>query len=191
MIRPLFVEEGKTAIAALVVFGIGAVGSSTIVGFTASTIGGSLLTVSVGMAAGAVGAAAVILAAADLGILGMRTPTLRRQTQPAWWRVYGPLRASLFWGLDLGLGVTTIRITSLFWIALFAVGLLGDPRTGGALFSLYGLGLMANLSLGTLLIGRNSQAPNVVVLRAAMKIKTALAVLSLLLGGLLLAMSIA
>lgn len=190
MIRPLFVEEGKKAIAAVGLFAVGALGSSATVGLTVSALGTRLPTVSVGVAAAVVAATAVILAATDLGFLGMQTPTLRRQTEPVWWRTYGPLRASLFWGVDLGLGVTTIRITSLFWTTLVAIALLGDPSTGGSLFSLYGFGLVTNLALGTFVIGHNSRAANIVVLRSAAKIKVALAILSLLLGGLLVTMNV-
>lgn len=51
-----------------------------------------------------------------------RTPFSRfgvsRQTCPAWRNPTHPARSSFAWGIDLGLGVTTFRVTSAYWVAL-------------------------------------------------------------------------
>ena len=93
---------------------------------------------------------ALILAAADLGLLRLRTPSVGRQTQRLWWyRLRKPV-AAFAWGFDLGLVVTSIRVSSLGWVALAAAFLAGSGWWGAVVMAPYGVGLVTNLVAATL-----------------------------------------
>jgi hypothetical protein len=66
------------------------------------------------------------LAACDLRLGPLSTPMINRQTRPQWRLRFGLTRATLFWGLDIGTTVSTIKATSLYWLSL--VLLLGQPQ---------------------------------------------------------------
>ena len=89
------------------------------------------------------GAMAVFLAI-DLGTFGLRTPMWRRQTPRHWYPRFGADAAGLFWGLDAGLVVTTIRVTSLSWAGLSIVLLGLAPWWSGLA---YGLGFVLPLAI--------------------------------------------
>jgi hypothetical protein len=156
--------------------------------FTAAAVAGGSL---VGAVAGLVGVALprlstrdalLAVAAVGLGVALLdgqgRTPTLRRQTRPHWWRIYGPYRAALMWGFDLGLGFTTIRVASLYWAVLVAVVLLASPATGALVFAAYGLAIGADLAFGLLFLDRPSRGlrANIRALELSARMKTALLV---------------
>jgi hypothetical protein len=111
-----------TWIRVIVLYALGAVAGAVLMGTTVGFLG-SLLEVGQRRSFALMGIAiiGIILALSDFGIGGMRTPTLRRQTCPAWRRAFGHARAALLWGFDLGLGFTTIRIASLYWVMLLVV----------------------------------------------------------------------
>src|SRR6516225_7070849 len=67
-------------------------------------------------------------ALADAGVRGATPPSIPRQTCSLWFRRFGPLRAWFFWGLDLGLGVTTYRATSLYWAAMLTAILVAPAQ---------------------------------------------------------------
>jgi hypothetical protein len=85
----------------------------------------------------------------DLGMSGTSVPGRKRQTNKRWRDRYGERGSAALWGLHLGLGVLTIRTTSLFWIALIAVASSGSLAVG-LTFAAYGLGLGLNLVVGGL-----------------------------------------
>jgi hypothetical protein len=68
-----------------------------------------------------------IILALDLGVAGLRVPTLRRQTPKRYMDMYRPNTASLLWGLDTGLVLTTIRISGLSWAAILVTFVGGAP----------------------------------------------------------------
>lgn len=115
-------------------------------GFTATSVGtfalasalgaGLLVTELPGVAIGIIAALAVAaLVAADLGLFGWHTPTWRRQT-PKWFMYrFGTRTSALLWGLDAGLVVTTIRVTSLSWAALVVTFLGLVPWWVGAVYA--------------------------------------------------------
>ena len=110
---------------------------------TAYIVASSLAGASVGMALGLVGlplahvipspARIAILAVAtllglvaDLGIGGLRLPTVHRQVNEEWMLRYrGPVYGTAF-GFQLGLGVVTIVTTSAIYATLLAELLVGD-----------------------------------------------------------------
>jgi len=112
------------------------------------------------------------LALADAGVRGATPPSIPRQTCSLWFRRFGPLRAWFFWGLDLGLGVTTYRATSLYWAAMLTAILVAPAQLALLISLAYGAGLMSNLVLGSMALrwtGLFGQAgkPSVLFLRPA------------------------
>jgi|SRR5919109_985983 hypothetical protein len=88
-----------------------------------------------------VGLAGCLLLLADLGFLGLRTPTLRRQTCSTWYRERGAGFAWPMWGFDLGLGFSTIRLSSLYWLMALFVAAFVSPVLAPLVLAFYGLGL--------------------------------------------------
>lgn len=129
------------------------------------------------------------LACCDFGIGGARTLTLRRQTCPVWWRTLGRHWAVFLWGLDLGLGFTTIRVASLYWIVFLMVILFASPLLGAAILGGYGFGLILNLGVGVFLpVPKevNLDSINMRALQCGYPLKIGLAVVLLLWSTLLL-----
>lgn len=150
MIRPLLVERGgKAATVAVAAFGIAAVGSAALVGAVVSLAGSfSIGTVSVPVELGLLGVSGGLLALADTQVMGLRTFSFKRQTNPRWWASYGPTRASFLWGLDLGAGFTTIRVASLYWLVWIGLFVIASPAFGSIALAFYGLGLTTGLVFG-------------------------------------------
>lgn len=94
----------------------------------------------------AVVVSAALLGLGDLGLRPLRTPSIRRQTAPIWLRKYGERRAFLFWGLDLGLGFTTIRVASLYWLLLVMAALVVPITLAPLVTGLYGVALAASMA---------------------------------------------
>jgi hypothetical protein len=85
-----------------------------------------------------VGVAGCVLLLVDLRF---RTPTLRRQTCSTWYRERGPGFAWPLWGFDLGLGFSTIRLSSLYWLMALFVAAFVSPVLAPLVLVFYGLGL--------------------------------------------------
>ncbi len=83
------------------------------------------------------------------------------------------------WGVDLGLGFTTIRVASLYWIVVLVVGSLTTPPTGAAILGAYGLALVINLVAGAFLLRRCGVHANICALRLFFPLKISLAVVLL------------
>jgi len=124
----------------------------------------------------------ILLALSDFEIAGMHTPTLRRQTCSAWRRDLGPSLSALLWGFDLGLGFSTIRVASLYWVLLLVIFVLGSPAIGAAILVGYGLAIPLNLGIGIVLLERldRSVMPFVYALRLLQPIKMILGITLLL-----------
>jgi hypothetical protein len=95
----------------------------------------------------------LLLAAMDFGIVRPHhPPSFARQTNPIWWRRYGWRRAMAMWGFDLGLGITTIRTTSMFWGAALLAGLGGPGAAAIYPMMAYACGLTAGVAGAALLL---------------------------------------
>lgn len=115
----------------------------------------------------AVGAAGGVLLLADLR---MRTPTLRRQTCSTWYRERGAGTAWALWGFDLGLGFSTIRLSSLYWLMVLFVAAFVSPVFAPLVFAFYGLGLgvaLAGAVVTQSRIASSATSPGLGLLRAA------------------------
>ncbi len=86
-----------------------------------------------------------IMVALGLADVAGRTPSLRRQTPQSLVRALPPFSLGLAWGFDIGLSVTTIRVTSILW-GVLAYGVLLHPKALPILMAVYiGVGLMSYL----------------------------------------------
>jgi hypothetical protein len=121
----------------------------------------------------AVGAAGCLLLLADLR---MRTPTLRRQTCSTWYRERGAGTAWTLWGFDLGLGFSTIRLSSLYWLMVLFVVAFVPPVFAPLVLAFYGLGLGVALAGAVVAQTRSASSatsPGLGLLRAAGRVRLA------------------
>lgn len=132
--------------------GRGSVWGVTVACFAlASTIAGAAL----GLVLGAVGDLALggisgetriaILAIAiaaglalDLGLGGLRLPTIRRQVNENWLTAYRGWVYGAGFGFQLGLGAVTIVTTSAVYLTLLAALLTADPAAGALIGGAFG-----------------------------------------------------
>jgi Cytochrome C biogenesis protein transmembrane region len=77
--------------------------------------------------------------ALDLGVLGLRLPTVHRQVDEAWRTRYRGWVWGLGYGVELGVGVVTIVTTSTVYAAWAAAALSGGPIAGAAIGAAFGL----------------------------------------------------
>jgi hypothetical protein len=113
--------------------GSAAAGTRFLLGLTAGSLGGSAVLASAGVVAGLslahVGLTfgfrrgALVALAAALGIADManRTPQIWRQVPQRLVRELPPGVLGAVWGFDLGLVVTTKKVTSLWWLAIIGL----------------------------------------------------------------------
>ena len=163
----------------------GSVGTVTVFALTAmvgAAITGSLIGLLGGAAqalagertlAVAVGAAGCLLLLADLR---MRTPTLRRQTCSTWYRERGAGTAWTLWGFDLGLGFSTIRLSSLYWLMVLFVVAFVPPVFAPLVLAFYGLGLGVALAGAVVAQTRSASSatsPGLGLLHAAGRVRLA------------------
>jgi hypothetical protein len=110
---------------------VGAASTGALIGLLGALVGGRMPVIAVG----AVGCGLLL---ADLVF---RTPTLRRQTCATWYRERGARSVWAFWGFDLGLGFSTIRLSSLYWLMVVVVAAFVSPWLAPLVLAFYGLGL--------------------------------------------------
>ena len=132
-------RELRGSVRSVAVFGLGAVAGAATTGALVGFLGAGFQSIAgEGVRAVAVGVGGLLLLLVDLGL---RTPTLRRQTCSAWYRERGPGFAWPLWGFDLGLGFSTIRLSSLYWLMVLFVGAFVSPVRAPLVLAFYGLGL--------------------------------------------------
>jgi cytochrome c biogenesis protein CcdA len=171
-------REVRGAVGSVTVFGLGAVAGALITGSLVGLLGGAAQAlVGEHVLAVAVGAAGCVLLLADLGFLGLRTPTLRRQTSSAWYRERGARTAWGLWGLDLGLGFSTIRLSSLYWLMVLFVVAFVPPVLAPLVLAFYGLGLGAAFAAAVVAqaqtVSPGASPPGLGLLRAARPVRLA------------------
>jgi hypothetical protein len=143
------------------VFGLGAVVGALATGALVGLLGAGVQSlVGERELAIAVGAAGFVLLLADLGLLGLRTPTLSRQTSSTWYRELGPRTAWTLWGIDLGLGFSTIRLSSLYWLMVLFVAAFVSPPLAPLAFAFYGLGLFVAVAGTVIVKARTDSSPH-------------------------------
>lgn len=84
------------------------------------------------------GAALLIAVALDLGLGGLRIPTLDRQVDDRWLYEYRGWVTGAGFGFQLGLGVVTVVTTALTYVTFIAAALSGSAAIGALIGGLYG-----------------------------------------------------
>ncbi|SRR6266567_1604398 len=75
----------------------------------------------------------------DIGVLGLKLPTVRRQVNDAWLHVFRRWVYAVGFGAQLGLGVITIVTTSAVYVVLLAEFLSGSVSAGATIGFVFGL----------------------------------------------------
>jgi hypothetical protein len=147
MINPLVKGSGDAAVRAVGLFGLGALLGSILIGASFSAAG-LLVRPVMGQRLWwlAIAGMAAALAIADFRIAGLRPPGLRRQTCSWWWKTKGPTLAWFAWGVDLGLAVATVRVTSIYWLVAAMVMVLVPFAAGPVILSGYAAGLTLGIA---------------------------------------------
>ena len=95
------------------------------------------------LSAGATAAIVVVLCALglafDLGLGGLRLPTVRRQVDKDWLDRYRGWVVGVGFGFQLGLGVVTIVTTSAVYLTFALALLTGSPLAGAVVGATFGL----------------------------------------------------
>jgi hypothetical protein len=128
-------RELRGSVGSVSLFALGAIGGAAttgaLIGLLGAFVGGRIPLIAVG----AVGCALLLVD------LLLRTPTLRRQTCSTWYRDRGARSVWALWGYDLGLGFSTIRLSSLYWLMVLVVAAFVSPWFAPLVLAFYGLGL--------------------------------------------------
>jgi hypothetical protein len=116
---------------------LGGLAMGTVVGAVGAALG--VTRWSVGARLSIVAVALVVGLAFDLGIGGLRLPTVHRQVDEEWRTRYRGWVWGLAFGLQLGVGVVTIVTTSTVFVTWLAAGLSGAAFGGAAVGATFGL----------------------------------------------------
>ena len=88
----------------------------------------------------ALAAVGLVLAARDAGWLRFPLPQRLRQSEKTWYHEFGPVGASVLWGLHIGVGLHTRIRYGGYWLLVLLVFFAGDSAYGAAVFTAYWLG---------------------------------------------------
>jgi hypothetical protein len=174
---------------------LGAVGAYTAGSLFTSAALGALLGM---LSAATIGARApvwtFVTVAAVLGALeifagGSGRGFPHRQTKKDWRVRFGITRASLLWGADLGLGVTTRVTFRSYWLLVAAALLLADPVAAALLLGTYGFGRALHVATAPLLLDHRPGREPLLILHRSEPILHQLHGVGLMLVALLLASS--
>jgi hypothetical protein len=166
-------RELRGSFGSVSLFGLGAVAGALLTGSGIGLLGWALQSLA------AERTLALVVGAAGCGLLlvdlALRTPTLRRQTCSTWYRDRGARRAWVLWGLDLGLGFSTIRLSSLYWLTALFVAAFVSPLLAPLVLAFYGLGLGAAFAAAVFAQSRSTSpahaSPGVGLLQAAGRVR--------------------
>jgi sulfite exporter TauE/SafE len=100
---------------------------------------GGLLDLGPGATAAAAVAVGAVALAFDLGVGGLRLPTVHRQVDKDWLDRYRGWVVGVGFGFQLGLGVVTIVTTAAVYLTLALAVLSGSPAAGAAVGATFGL----------------------------------------------------
>jgi hypothetical protein len=86
-----------------------------------------------------IGGLALLGGLLDLGAIPARLLEPSKQLPRHWLAVFGPYRTSFLWGLHVGIGRKTRVGSTLYYILIAWIVLVGNPRFGALVLGLYGL----------------------------------------------------
>jgi hypothetical protein len=130
----------------------GSVAGGAALGLALGAVGGFAYD-RLGLSAGAALATLALVIAAgvalDLGVFGARLPTVRRQVNEEWLHRYRGWVYGVGFGVQLGVGFSTVVTLSAVYGAFAAALLSGSPRAGlfiGATFGLFRAGTILSVA---------------------------------------------
>jgi hypothetical protein len=88
--------------------------------------------------AAAVAGIGIALGLQQVGLLGLPTLQMSRQTSKQWREALGAVGAATAWGIDLGSGLTTYVIYAAYWLLPIAAVARGDVIYGVVLLGVFG-----------------------------------------------------
>jgi hypothetical protein len=115
---------------------LGGIAIAGALGWLGAAVGLGSLGVSVRLAI--LAAAVAVGIAVDLGLGGLRLPTIHRQVNEDWLVRYRSWVYGLGFGVQLGLGVVTIVTTSSIYAMLLASALSGSAASGAVIGGVFG-----------------------------------------------------
>src|SRR3954470_20349822 len=130
------VQGTRSWIVSIVAFALGALATAAAVGLVV----GALLPAGGGGALLAAGCLALAYAAAELGLVRLPSPQLRRQVPQRWRERYPQPLTALLYGGGLGLGFVTYLPVATLLVVCGGVALVAGPLGGAAALSGFGLG---------------------------------------------------
>lgn len=136
-------------ITSLSVMASGCVAGAIVVGSVIAAVASIRETISQGVSLVVFAVAAVALVAIDWSSKhGYSRASWRRQTCQVWASMPHRTAANIAWGFDLGLGFTTYRVSSLYWLGCLGTILFITPGYAPLVVALYAVGFMAGVAAG-------------------------------------------
>src|SRR3954449_7310087 len=148
------VHGTRTWLLSLALFTAGAVPAAGVLGLA---LGAALPAGGAGVAA-AVAVFALLEAAAELGLLRLPLPQLRRQVSERWRERYPQPVPALLYGAGLGVGFATYLPVATLLVVAAGVAALAGPVGGAAVLAGFGLGRTLVLAVATARVHSYEQA---------------------------------
>ena len=148
------VHGTRTWLISLLLFTAGAVATAALLGLA---LGAALPAGGAGWA-GAVAALALVEAAAEVGLVRLRVPQVRRQVPERWRERYPQPLAALLYGGGLGLGFATYLPVATLPVVAVGVAALAGPAAGAVVLGAFGLGRGLALAVATVRVRSHEQA---------------------------------
>jgi hypothetical protein len=179
-------QQSHKAVKAMIALTIGATLGALIVGIVLEGVSVALPRIPEHLSSVLLATGATLMLATDTLSRGRFSPwTWRRQTCAAWAQSRRHVLASLAWGLDLGLGFTTFRISSIYWIGISASVLFLSAASIPLVLVSYGLGLSCALALMLIALHAKSTYTTMSLMRWSRQLRYLLAVVTAVFVGLL------
>ena len=120
---------------------IGGLLSASLVGVGAAALGVAIRQfVSAEICSGLVLTGILVLVLRETDVIRFQLPMAKRQTVGWWYQMYGLRKASLLWGLDIGLGFSTWIAFGGWWAMILCIVYFHNLAVGVALCGGYWLG---------------------------------------------------
>jgi len=148
------VHGTRTWLASVLLFGVGAVSAAALLGLLL----GAALPAGGAAAAMLVAAFAAIEAAAELGLVRLPLPQLRRQVPERWRERYPQPVTALLYGAGLGVGFATYLPVATLLVVAAGVAALAGPVGGAMVLAAFGLGRTLALVAATVRVRSYEQA---------------------------------
>jgi hypothetical protein len=148
------VHGTRTWLVSVLMFGIGAVSSAAVLGMLL----GAALPAGGAAAALLIAAFAALEAGAELGLLRLPLPQLRRQVPERWRERYPQPVTALLYGAGLGVGFATYLPVETLLVVAAGVAALAGPVGGAVVLAGFGLGRTLVLAVSTARVRSYEQA---------------------------------